>query len=376
MTTLRVIIDEMLSTAPGGVARYTEELTRELIATAPRGVFVEGVVAASSEPQYARITERLPGLSTLHKSALERRELSAAWQHGFTRLPGSGIVHAPSLFAPLARHDRLNTGDQIAVTIHDTVAWSHPESLSPRLVSWHKSMLKRAERYADAIVVPSHAVADQVSELAEVADRLRVISGAPSSALRLPSDADDRAAELELPPRYILAIGSLVARRGIDKLIHALGRVDDDVQLVIVGPDADDPSLAAAVASASLPASRVRALGQLSDPQLAVVIAHASVFAYPNLEEGFGLPILEAFALGTPVVHSDAPALIELSAGAGVAIERGDEETYADRIADAVTQVLGDRDLAQRLRFEGIDRAGLYTWRGAAEKVWQLHADL
>lgn len=376
MTTLRVIVDEMLSTAPGGVARYTEELTRELIATAPRGVFVEGVVAASSEPQYARITERLPGLSTLHKSALERRELSAAWQHGFTRLPGSGIVHAPSLFAPLARHDRLNTGDQIAVTIHDTVAWSHPESLSPRLVSWHKSMLKRAERYADAIVVPSHAVADQVSELAEVADRLRVISGAPSSALRLPSDADDRAAELELPPRYILAIGSLVARRGIDKLIHALGRVDDDVQLVIVGPDADDPSLAAAVASASLPASRVRALGELSDPQLAVVISRASVFAYPNLEEGFGLPILEAFALGTPVVHSDAPALIELSAGAGLAIERGDEETYSERIADALSQVLTDRQLAERLRFEGIDRAGLYTWRGAAEKVWQLHADL
>lgn len=376
MTTLRVIVDEMLSTAPGGVARYTEELTRELIATAPRGVFVEGVVAASSEPQYARITERLPGLSTLHKSALERRELSAAWQHGFTRLPGSGIVHAPSLFAPLARHDRLNTGDQIAVTIHDTVAWSHPESLSPRLVSWHKSMLKRAERYADAIVVPSHAVADQVSELAEVADRLRVISGAPSSALRLPSDADDRAAELELPPRYILAIGSLVARRGIDKLIHALGRVDDDVQLVIVGPDADDPSLAAAVASASLPASRVRALGQLSDPQLAVVISRASVFAYPNLEEGFGLPILEAFALGTPVVHSDAPALIELSAGAGIAIERGDDETYSERIADALSQVLTDRQLAERLRFEGIDRAGLYTWRGAAEKVWQLHADL
>lgn len=376
MTTLRVIVDEMLSTAPGGVARYTEELTRELIATAPRGVFVEGIVAASSEPQYARILERLPGLTTLHKSALERRELSAAWQHGFTRLPGTGIVHAPSLFAPLARHDRLNTGDQIAVTIHDTVAWSHPESLSPRLVSWHKAMLKRAERYADAIVVPSHAVADQVSELAEVVDRLRVISGAPSSALTLPSDAALRAAELELPERYILAIGSLVARRGIDKLIRALGRVDDDVQLLIVGPDADDPALAAAIAEASLPATRVRALGELSDPELAVVIARASVFAYPNLEEGFGLPILEAFALGTPVVHSDAPALIELSAGAGLAIDRGDDDSYAERIADALSQVLGDRQLAQRMRFEGIDRAGLYTWRGAAEKVWQLHADL
>jgi len=125
MTTLRVIIDEMLSSTPGGVPRYTEELTRELIATAPRGVFVEGFVAASSEPDYQRIAERLPGLAHLQKSALERRELRSAWQHGFTRLPGSGMVHAPSLFAPLARHDRLNNGDQIAVTVHDTIAWSH-----------------------------------------------------------------------------------------------------------------------------------------------------------------------------------------------------------------------------------------------------------
>jgi len=375
MTTLRVIIDEMLSSTPGGVPRYTEELTRELIATAPRGVFVEGFVAASSEPDYQRIAERLPGLAHLQKSALERRELRSAWQHGFTRLPGSGMVHAPSLFAPLARHDRLNNGDQIAVTVHDTIAWSHPDSLSPRVVSWHKAMVKRAERYADAIVVPSHTVADQLSAIADVSERIRVISGAPSSALRLPSDADARASELELPERYVLAIGSLEPRRGIDQLITALPRIDSDVPLLIVGPAADDPALPAAIEAAGLEPTRVRALGTLSDPQLAVVIARASVFAYPNLEEGFGLPILEAFALGTPVVHSDAPALVELSAGAGVAVER-DGEGYAERLADAIGPVLADPALAERLSYEGTDRAGVYTWRGAAEKVWQLHADL
>ncbi|MCC6854895.1 MAG: glycosyltransferase family 1 protein, partial [Microbacteriaceae bacterium] len=108
MTTLRVIVDEMLSGAPGGVSRYAEELTRALISTAPKGVAIEGLVSASTEPEYERITERLPGLATLYKSALQRRELSSAWQHGFTRLPGTGMVHAPSLFAPLAKHDRLN----------------------------------------------------------------------------------------------------------------------------------------------------------------------------------------------------------------------------------------------------------------------------
>ncbi len=375
MSTLRVIVDEMLSTAPGGVARYTEELTRELIATAPRGVYVEGFAAASTEAEYQRVAERLPGLHLLHKSALERRELRAAWQHGFTRLPGSGMVHATSLFAPLARHDRLNDGDQIAVTVHDTIAWSHPDSLSPRVVSWHKAMVKRATRYADAIVVPSHTVAEQLSEIADVSERIRVISGAPSSALRLPSDADARADELGLPERYVLAIGSLEPRRGIDQLIAALPRIDADVPLLIVGPAPDDAALAAAIAESGIPESRVRALGTLSDPQLAVVIARATVFAYPNLEEGFGLPILEAFALGTPVVHSDAPALVELSADAGVAVER-DGEGYPERLADAIGSVLSDTALAERLKYEGFDRAGVFTWRGAAEKVWQLHADL
>lgn len=376
MTTLRVIIDEMLSTAPGGVARYTEELARELIVTAPRGCVVEGFVASSPEPDYALIADRLPGLARLHKSSLARRELSAAWQHGFTRLPGDGMVHATSLFAPLSRHDRLHDGDQFAVTIHDTLAWSHPGSLSPRTVAWHKSMVKRAERYADAIVVPSHTVAGQLEELFDFGDRVRVISGAPSSALVPPPDALERAATLDLPERYILAIGGTEPRRGIDQLIRGLSQVDESVPLLLVGPSDDNADLRAAVAAAELPEGRVRGLGRLSDPDLAVAIQRATVFAYPNLEEGFGMPMLEAFQLGTPVVHSDAPALIELAADAGVIVALDDPEGYPGRLAEAISSVLADASLAERLKYSGLDRSRAFTWRGSAEKVWQLHADL
>jgi glycosyltransferase involved in cell wall biosynthesis len=375
MTTLRIILDEMLAPS-ASIRRYTEELTRELINTAPRGVYVEGFVSASTEPEYADILDRLPGITALHKSSLARRELSAAWQHGFTRLPGNGMVHATSLLAPLARHDRLNDGDQIAVTFHDTVAWSHPESLSPRQVSWQKGMAKRAQKYADAVVVPSHAVAQQLGELVDFGDRIRVISGAASTALVLPVDADERASRLGLPDRYVLAIGGVEPRRGIDQLMRAMARIDADVPLLLVGPEPDDGELAAAVAEAGLAAHRVRALGRLADPDLAVALARATVFAYPNIEEGFGMPILEAFTLGTPVVHSDAPALMELSAEAGLAVEREDEHTYPERLAAAITSVLGDAGLAERLTYGGLDRSRAYTWRNAAEKVWQLHADL
>ena len=376
MTTLRVIIDEMLATAPGNLARYTEELTRALIVTAPRDCYVEAFVAASTEPEYARIADRLPGLAALHKSALARRELRAAWQHGFTRLPGSGMVHAPSLLAPLSRHDRLNSADQIVVTIHDTVAWSNPHSLPPRTVAWHKAMLRRADRYADGVVVPSHTVADQLTEIADLGDRVRVISGAASSVLTPPIDADERAVALDLPDRYILAIGGLEPRKGIDQLIRSMVKLGSNEPLLIVGPRADDDSLTAAVAESGLAEGTVRGLGTLTDPDLAVVIARATVFAYPNLEEGFGMPMLEAFSMGTPVVHSDAPALVELAADAGIVVERGDAAQYPERLADAIRSVLDDRQLAIRLGYSGSDRANAFSWRSSAEKVWQLHADL
>jgi glycosyltransferase involved in cell wall biosynthesis len=375
MTTLRVIIDDMLQASPGGSSRSTEELTRALIESAPRGCAVEGFVSASSPDAYTAITDRLPGLGTLHKSPLARRELMAAWQHGFTRLPGNGMVHAPSLFAPLARHDRLNDGDQIAVTIHDTLAWTHPESLSPKAVSWYKSMAKRAQKYADAVVTPSHAVATHLSELFDFGDRIRVISGAPSALMIPPVDRAERAENMKLPERYVLAIGALEPRRGIDQLVSIFASVEDDVPLLIVGPQTNDPHLAETLKSTGLSPERVMALGKLSTPDLAVVLDRATVFAYPNLEEGFGMPMLEAFALGTPVVHSDAPALMELAADAGVVVER-DGDGYPERLADAINSVLQNPELATRLSYSGSDRAQLFSWRNAAEKVWQLHADL
>ena len=376
MTTLRVIIDDMLTPVPGSVDRYTEELVRQLIATAPRGCTVEAVVAASTEAQYALIAQRLPGLAALHKSALASRELRAAWQHGFTRLPGKGIVHAPSLLAPLARHDRLHDGDQVAVTLHDTVAWSRPEALSARAVAWHKAMLKRAHRYADAVVVPSHAVAAQLAEIVDLGNRVRVISGAASTALDVPDDADARALRLDLPDEYVLAIGGLEPHGGIERLVAGMDRVVRGVPLLIVGTAADAPALAAAIAASGLDASRVRGLGTLDDPDLAVVVDRAAVFAHPNLEEGFGMPVLDAFALGTPVVHSDAPALLELAVDAGVVVAREDDEGYAQRLADGINSVLDDPVLAERLAYMGSDRAKAFSWRSSAEKVWQLHADL
>jgi glycosyltransferase involved in cell wall biosynthesis len=379
MTTLRVIVDQIVAPAPGGIGRYTEELTRELIRVAPSGTNVTGVVSASTEPQYELLETLLPGMTTLFKSALARRELELAWQHGLTRLPGGGMVHATGLFAPLHKHDRLNNaGHQTVVTVHDTIPWTHPESLSPRRLAWYKAMTKRAYKFADAVVVPTHAVAAQLGDIYEFGDRIRVIGGAVSSKLTLPVDPDERAARLKLPARYILSVGTLEPRKGVVALIQALARPElAGVTLLIAGPEGwqgiDIPQIAA---EAGLAEGRVRSLGYLADADLAVALDRASAFVFPSLAEGFGLPVVEAFNFGTPVVHSDDPAVVEVAAGAGVTVQREDAAGYPERLAAAIAAVLNDSVLAERLGFLGQDRARAYSWTDSAEKVWQLHADL
>jgi len=379
MTTLRVVVDQVLAPVPGGIGRYTSELTRALVATAPRGCDVEGVVAAHPQADYDSLTDLVPGLSRLTKSPLGRRELAVAWQTGLVGLPGRGMVHATSLLAPLGRHDRsLQPGDQTVVTIHDTVPWTHPETLTPRGVRWHKAMTKRAHRYADAVVVPTHAVASELAELFPFGDRLRVVGGAVSDDLRVPDDADAVADALDLPDRYVLSVGTVEPRKGLEPLIRALAHADaPDLPLLVVGPEGwGDVRVADVAAAAGLEPERVRTLGFVSDAQLAVLLQRASVFVFPSLAEGFGLPVVEALSLGTPTIVSDAPALVEVADEAAVVVPRHDAEGYPERLAQAMFQVVTDLELASRLGIAGLDRARAFSWRDSADKVWQLHADL
>ena len=379
MTTLSVIVDPIVAPISRGIGRYTEELTRELIRVAPPGCEVAGIVSASTEDDYRMLETLLPGIARLHKGALRHRELGLAWRLGFGGIKGKGMVHSTSLLAPLGRHDRLNNeSDQVVVTIHDVVPWTNPETLRSRRVSWHKAMTKRAHRFADAVVVPSHSVASQLGEILDFGDRIRVIGGAVSSKLQVPVDADTRAKRLGLPDHYLLSVGTLEPRKGLTPLIQSLAHPDAvDLPLLIVGPEGwGGVDIAAIAAEAGLANDRVRTLGFLADADLAVVLDRASVFVFPSIAEGFGMPVIEAFHFGTPVVHSDEPAVLEVAAGAGIAVEREEPAGYPARLAAAIASIVNDPALAERLRYTGLDRAGAFSWRDSAQKVWQLHADL
>ena len=370
---LRVVLDPTLDSVEHEGGRYALELAREIIASAPGGIEVEAIVPASSAAEYELLERRLPGLAQVHKSAFDKGTVRALWRRG-VGVGAHGMVHAFDLMAPLTNGGRrLGDARQTAVTIHDSLAWTAPGQLPRHEVSWRRSMISRAERYADAIIVPNHEVADDLEGIGRFGDRIHVIPGGTHLESTPPLDAAERARALGLPDRFLLAIGTGSARRTLLPLLRGLSRTDGPrIPLILVGwADVEQ-----ACVEAGLDLSRVMALRSLDGDDYSTVLHYASVFVHPGPAEGFGLPLLDAMAVGVPVVHADDAALEELTAGAALVVSRRDVIGFTASLAQHLDALLDDAQTLERMRFSGRDRARFFSWREAAEKVWQLHADL
>ncbi|RSM54525.1 glycosyl transferase [Amycolatopsis sp. WAC 01376] len=349
MPELVVLAEQLLAPVPGGTGRYTGEVLRALAETAPPGWTVSSVVARHADIE-AAVVEGVEGPRVL---PIPPRALIAAWQLGLPWWPGGDAVHAPTPLAPA----RVPKGRTLSVAVHDTVPWTHPETLTPRGVAWHKAMIARAAARATALTVPTRAIADELTGLVPVSAPLHVIP----HGVRPPAAFT----EVALPERYVVAIGTIEPRKGIDVLIDAAGRIG--VPLVLAGQPGwggVDPAALAREHGAD-----VRLLGKVSDAELAFALRGASVLAMPSRAEGFGLPLIEAMAAGVPVVYSDVPALVEVAGGAGVTVPVGE----AQALADALRDVLDHPERAAALRDSGLSRSSEFTWQRAASAVWGLH---
>ncbi|WP_130347143.1 glycosyltransferase family 4 protein [Herbihabitans rhizosphaerae] len=364
MPELVVLTEQLLAPVPGGTGRYTAELARALAATTPNGWSVTGVTAAHRDLSAAR----LAGVRGPRPLPLPRRALTLAWERGVPLWPGgrhSGdSVHAPTPLAPAAP----KKGRRLVVTVHDTVPFTHPETLTPRGVAWHRAMITRATRTASAVVVPTDAVAEELRRYAPGPAPVHTVPHGVSAVFT------ETVAPQRFPAGYILAVGTIEPRKGLDVLIDALAHpAAPDLPLVIVGqPGWGAVDLAARAAERGLAEGRVRLVGRLDDADLAAMMAGATVLAAPSHAEGFGLPVLEAMAAGVPVVHTDVPALVEVSAGAAVVVPIGD----AGALAEALAEVAGDSSRAAAMVERGRARAAELTWERAAEAVWRLHTEV
>ncbi|MEO6956762.1 MAG: glycosyltransferase family 1 protein [Antricoccus sp.] len=358
------LLEQCLAPVPGGTGRYSKEIAAALARSQPHRRVV-GWTAMHRQRQAAAVD----GVLGPRALPLPRRALIAAWDAGIGPTPGRvDLVHAPTLLAPPRR------GTPLVVTIHDAVPWTHPQTLTARGAAWHRRVGERVAREADAIVVPTQAVADELSEFLDIAARIHVVGLGVSSDLDLPDDHERRAADLQLPPEYLISVATLEPRKGLDVLIAALAHPSAPrIPLLIVGQRGwGGIDLASLVQAAKLPADQVRELGRIGDADLAVVLDRAAALVMPSRSEGFGIPLLEAFAAGTPVIHSDAPALVEVAGGAGLLVAR----EHPRLLAEAIRGLIEDPSAQRRLRARGLVRAADFSWDESAARLWQLYDEV
>lgn len=354
-----LVLEQLLSRVPGGTGRYARELAGALVAAPPDGATVTGWVGAHGDFAAARV----PGVLGPNRLALGHRALAVAWERGVGPAPrGADVIHAPTLLMPPRRRT------PVVVTIHDAVPWTHPETLTPRGVAFHLRMGARAATHADAVIVPSRATGDALGKVLDLGDRMHVVPLGVSATLAVPPDSRVRRRHLGLPERYLVTVATLEPRKGLAVLLDALAETPDLV-LAVIGPHGWGGVDVATAADQRGVADRVVHLGEVSDSDLAAAVSGALALVQPSLEEGFGLPLLEAMSLGTPAVISSAPALVELAAGAAVVTPIGD----AAALAAALAGVSSDADHAEALSRAGRERAAAFSWAAAGESTWEVY---
>lgn len=332
------------------------DLAAGLIETVPSGCDVAAIVPAGSAPA-------LPGLADVRTLGLARRELAASWQLGIAPGVGGGLIHSASLMAPLVRHDRLHDNDQTTVTLWDLRAWETPDALPKTTVAWQRAMLRRAVKHADAVVVPSHAFASRLTDVAKLGERIRVIPGAPPRGFVVPLDAAARRDALSLPARYVVLTGCSTS---LESGFRAALAADADA-VVLDAPEGSEPRIAEIASAAGLPESRVHVRGALPLEDRAALFAAASALVATDPAIAWPWRVVEAMTLGVPVVAVSSGVHRDVIADGGAIVS---EEEIPDAVADAVGA--GSR----RLSVLGSDRARSFSWMSSAERVWGLHADL
>jgi glycosyltransferase involved in cell wall biosynthesis len=272
------------------------------------------------------------------------------------------VVHGTNYVVPPCR------GAGAVVTVHDCSFARFPELCSPavrRLVP----ALRRAVARGAWVHTPSRFVAEEAADILGTERVVAVPHGVPRLAL-----AAAPLSGLVGDSPFMLALGTLEPRKNVRRLVEAFAAVADHhprLQLLVAG--ADGPARPGVEAArAALPpavARRVRLAGYVDDRTRATLLTKASVFAYPSLYEGFGFPVLEAMAAGTPVVAGAAGAIPEVAGDGALLVD----PTDTDAIAGAICRVLEDPGLANELVRAGHRQAAGYSWRRAAEGLVDLY---
>ena len=368
---LRVVLDQLVAGSDPDLAAASRELAQALVQTAPSGCEVGAIVPAGDELAIA-------GIDDVRRLAMGRRELAAAWQLGVTAGVGGGLIHSPTLLAPLSRHDRANDHDQTVVTLWDLQPWEHPEELSRPQLTWHKAMLKRARKHADAIVVPTHAMARRLEALVDVGSRARVIPGAAPSVFAVPTDAVGRRRTLAIPEAHIALVGDAAPSAALAVGFAAVGAAGTGLPIVVLGArEGEEPEIVDLAEASGIAGSRVHVRPGADAADRAAILDASVLLVAPSRRAAFPWRVLGAMKLSVPIVAVASADHREgiVDGGTGVG-DPEDGEGDATAMGAAIAEALAADGALDRLGVLAGDRGRAFSWLAAADRVWQLHADL
>ncbi len=273
------------------------------------------------------------------------------------------LLFVPAHVLPLVRPRRT------VVTIHDLGYLYFPRSHPPlRRLELHLSTLWNA-RVADRIIAVSQATKDDlVHRYHTPAERIRVVYHGVEERFRPTSDPAIPS-RYGLPARYFLYLGALHPRKNLERLLQAYAGLPDDVPpLVLAGPRGwYFERISAAIASLGKD-RRILLPGYIADEDVPAILSAALALVYPSLYEGFGLPVLEAMACGTPVIVSATSSLPEVVGEAGLPVN----PLSVEELREAMAHLLADEGLRGELGRRGRERAGLFTWERCARETLEV----
>jgi glycosyltransferase involved in cell wall biosynthesis len=351
---MRIGINAQLSGhGPGyrqtGISRYVERL----LAVLPAALAPEDdlIVLRSGDAIAARPARRALWEQTVLPALAVRRRLD--------------VLHGPVNVVPLGAPCPL------VVTIHDLAYLRRPEVVPARRRRYFETMTRLSVRRSRCVLAVSESTKRDVVELLGVAaDRVVVTPLAADERFRPlpPGEIARFRQERGLDKPYILYVGTVEPRKNLATLLLAFDRLAPDVphDLEIGGPDGWLTEGFYKTLSGLRHRERVRRHDFVPAEDLPAWYGAADLFAFPSLYEGFGLPVLEAMACGTPVVTANVSSLPEVVGDAALTVAPEDEEA----LAEAIRRVLTEPELADGLRQRGLARAATFSWeRTAAQTV-------
>ncbi len=351
-----------------GIGRYIQNLAVNLPAVSPKDDFTV-LLGEKTVP--------LPELQNLRTIKPSRNiPVYSMGEQAFLpfemKNTGADILHYPSFNMPV-----VNFKPSV-VTIHDLIYYLNPAACPNRgAYVYARVMFKLVVRSARKIItVSEYSKKDVVAHLGVDPAKVTAIPNGVGEMFKPVMD-DKRRTEVRdkygIKGDYLLYVGSHQPRKNLVRLIEAFSRLKNagDCTLVLTGKvEARRAEVYSSVERFGV-TGRVQFIGEAGEADLPVLYSMARVFVFPSLFEGFGLPPLEAFACGTPVVSSNVTSLPEVIGDAGIMVD----PTDTGAIAEAIDRVLGSATLATEMREKGLKRAALFSWAACAEATLKVYRE-